>query len=424
MNERPMILMVETAKGVLVREIRSASPLREGLEQGKAAEEATHDAAALWGMPDFVFRPAIVRVGSSAQAGVREVGDGLLVVGTLGVVVQVKTRQAPSEDEIRERRWIESKIGQGLRQGHGTIRRLKNKPVSMINGRGRSLEVNGAAMTWVVVVVLDHADAPEGINPPVADQPNPSVVLLRREWEFLFEQLKSSRAVIRYLMRVAGEPDELGTEVMRYFQLAQADEEAEPGPVDERLLREGAKRFSGPLLPMEAAGDDASQADLLVRLIFEDIAVSIALATEEDRLRFLAALDNLPVQGRGLVGEFLVEAMGAAASTAEGTEWRVRSVIPPPEGGQTVQLGFGVCSARFSAMVRDVFSWWVQLRHHEVYETVAADGGSLTTVGVVLTPRGDGVRPWDTTMIATSGDLQLDAEVVAEFRKIWPGDPL
>jgi hypothetical protein len=75
-------------------------------------------------------------------------------------------------------------------------------------------------------------------------------------------------------------------------------------------------------------------------------------------------------------------------------------------------------------MVRDAFSWWVQLRHHEVYETVAADGGLLTTVGVVLTPRGDSERPWDTTMIAASGDLQLDAEEVAELRTIWPGEPL
>jgi len=131
---------------------------------------------------------------------------------------------------MRERGWIESKIAQGLRQAHGTIRRLKNGPVSLINARGRRLEVNGAGLAWVVVVVLEHPDVPEGIDPPVADQPNPSVVLLRREWEFLFEQLKSTRAVIRYLLRVAGEPEELGTEVMRYFQLAQADEEAAPAP--------------------------------------------------------------------------------------------------------------------------------------------------------------------------------------------------
>jgi hypothetical protein len=64
----------------------------------------------------------------------------------------------------------------------------------------------------------------------------------------------------------------------------------------------------------------------------------------------------------------------------------------------------------------------VQLRHHEVYETVGADGSSLITVGMVLTPRSDGVRPWDTTMFAASGDLELDDDDVAEFRKVWPGD--
>jgi hypothetical protein len=109
---------------------------------------------------------------------------------------------------------------------------------------------------------------------------------------------------------------------------------------------------------METAGDDASDADLLVRLILEDIAVSMSSEAEEDRVRFLAALDNLPVQSRGIVGQFLLDAMGAVASTEEGREWRVRRVIAPPEGDQTVQLGFGVCSARDSPMVRDVFSWW------------------------------------------------------------------
>jgi hypothetical protein len=56
-------------------------------------------------------------------------------------------------------------------------------------------------------------------------------VLLRRDWEFLFEQLKSTRAVLGYLERVAGEAWELGREAARYFRLAQADEAAEPSPI-------------------------------------------------------------------------------------------------------------------------------------------------------------------------------------------------
>jgi len=98
MNESPTTVMVETARGVLVREIPGASPLRSDIARGKAAEEATHDAAALWGLADFVHRPSVLHLGS----GTRELGDGLLIVGSLGVVVQVKTRDAASDDEAKE----------------------------------------------------------------------------------------------------------------------------------------------------------------------------------------------------------------------------------------------------------------------------------------------------------------------------------
>jgi hypothetical protein len=47
-----LTLLVETAQGTMVRSIPGASPLRADARQGYAAEEATHNAAALWGMPD------------------------------------------------------------------------------------------------------------------------------------------------------------------------------------------------------------------------------------------------------------------------------------------------------------------------------------------------------------------------------------
>ena len=60
----------------------------------------------------------------------------------------------------------------------------------------------------------------------------------------------------------------------------------------------------------------------------------------------------------------------------------------------------------------------MRLRHHDVYEAMA-EARSLITVGMLLTPRTDGVRPWDTTMIATAGDPGLDSEQLATFRQIW-----
>jgi hypothetical protein len=35
----------------------------------------------------------------------------------------------------------------------------------------------------------------------------------------------------------------------------------------------------------------------------------------------------------------------------------------------------------------------------------------VMTVGVLLTPRTDGLRPWDTTMAATRGDPHLEPDL-------------
>src|SRR5688572_27618025 len=89
-----LTLLIDTPRGAMVRVVPSASPLGTGMRHGDAAEAATHDAAAIWGLPDFVFLPSTAAVGS----GTREVGDGVLIVGELGVVVQVKGREAPTAD--------------------------------------------------------------------------------------------------------------------------------------------------------------------------------------------------------------------------------------------------------------------------------------------------------------------------------------
>ncbi len=49
-----MTLIVETLAGVLVRRVPNAPALRKDVEHGETAEEAVHDAAAIWGLPDFV----------------------------------------------------------------------------------------------------------------------------------------------------------------------------------------------------------------------------------------------------------------------------------------------------------------------------------------------------------------------------------
>ncbi len=404
--------MIDREEGLLIRSIPDASPLRPGLERGYAAEEATQDAASLWGLPDFVYHAAIRKVGS----GTRELGDRILIVGGLGVVIQVKTREAETSDPAKERRWLEKQIEKGLAQAKGTVRSLRRHPAHMTNERGRTIYVDGNQFRWIAAVVIDHAGLPDDFEVP-ANAALPSVVLLRRDWEFLFDQLKSVHAVAGYLERVGLGPDALGDEPSRYYDLAMADEQATPGDLHPALAGQG-RQYSGPLLPMLPVGFDDEEAHLVVRSIFEDVALSPAAEgklSEEQRLKVLAELDSLPVGLRAEIGRFLLKALAEAANVpADGTQWRLRRLVSN-DGG--THLAFGVAS-KVSPPHLDAFAAWVELRHHDLQQLIDEVEG-LTTVGVLLTPRDDAGRQWDTTMVAAAGDLELTDEELAAYREFW-----
>jgi hypothetical protein len=131
--------------------------------------------------------------------------------------------------------------------------------MALTNLRGRTVVFDGNNHRWLIVAVIDHANPPEGLQPPLSGA-HPAVVLLRRDWEFLFDQLKSTHAVGQYCERVAGEPLELGTEPLRYYELAQADAETEP-----QVLDGPGPTISAPLLPLAPVGSDDLAAHYMVR---------------------------------------------------------------------------------------------------------------------------------------------------------------
>ncbi|MGH2618748.1 MAG: hypothetical protein ACRDJC_26265, partial [Thermomicrobiales bacterium] len=243
---------------------------------------------------------------------------------------------------------------------------------------------------------------------------------IRGDWEFLFDQLKSTHAVAEFFERVAGEAVPLGDEPARYYDLAQADAAAPPEPFPAEL-GSGGEMVSTPLLPLAPVATSDRPAHEMVRLIFEDIAATrLQQATEQDRLSVLAELDRLPVGQRAGIGQFILNAMAEVnRETDDGVAWRLRSVRG--RDGRT-HLGFGACSRPYADEIRDMFSWWVQLRHHDMLERTAADDG-LTTVAVLLTPRMDGQRPWDTTMCAVSGAVVFTDQELAALRSMWPTPP-
>jgi hypothetical protein len=60
------------------------------------------------------------------------------------------------------------------------------------------------------------------------------------------------------------------------------------------------------------------------------------------------------------------------------------------------------------------------LRHHEWCTEVDLDlQEGAWTVAVMLTPRHASVRPWDTTVLAIKGPLDLDPNELAQMRRFW-----
>jgi hypothetical protein len=397
-----MTLHVMTEKGLFQRTIMPATLLGSGEPLGAAAETATRSAAATWGMPDFVFRSAISRRG----AATRELGDAILISGERAACVQVKARAALSGDIKRERAWLDKKIAEGARQGLGTIKNMRHGRPTLVNERGHAITIDGSPKKWLAITVLDHPGL--GDYTPSGD----SVVLLRQDWEFLFEQLKSTYAVLEYLERVGNqEPIALGTEPVRYYELAAADLRSTPEPLDPRLAALGHHGRSTPLLPMAPAAYGE-----IIRGMLEDIASCDmpAQATSSTVLDVLAAIDAAPVGYRAELGRDVLTWLDGMSDVPPGeVRWQFRRLTWP----KRPHLIFGA-APRFTETIQEAFELFVQLRHQQHLE-ITPERTDLLTVGILLTPRHDGRRPWDTTLAATIGEQGLEPGLRSALEDLW-----
>lgn len=403
-----LVLLVPTSDGVFERRIPNATKLRASQTVGIAAERAVHEAVATWGLPDFVMKPQVERKGS----GVREIGDGLLIAGEVGAIVQVKGRSSETSTPEKESRWINKNVDKAIKQVQGTYRRLQQSPVDLENGRGRPLRVDGREVQWVGVIIIDHPQIPAQHPLDRTRGTIPTIVLTRRDWEFLVEQLKSTSAVIRYLLRVETSTEFLGEEPHRYFELASLDA-SESG---ESNLVSGAlgTPFRYPVLPMEPAGLQHPSEFGLLRVICEDIAsIDSDQRTPEMEVEVFAAIDALPVASRVGLGTLLYGELNRKGES-DGIRWRARTFLPSTPSGH--QVSFVVCSV-YNEATANAFQAWLMLRHSErgQTETIA----TARSIAVLLTPRADNMRPWDTTLLVAEGDLQLSDEQIASYVALW-----
>lgn len=162
-------------------------------------------------------------------------------------------------------------------------------------------------------------------------------MLLRRDRQFLFDQLKSTHAVVEYLRRAAEEPIEIGKEPERYYRLATADHTKAPESLDQRLLTPHHISAPIPSLPLQPAASRDRSAHILIRDLGEDVAVAPitnnadVVPGESSRLLILGEVDRLPVAARATIGHFVGEAMELVADDTSGDiVWRQRSLRGNP----------------------------------------------------------------------------------------------
>ncbi|MGI8722799.1 MAG: hypothetical protein ACR2JG_11290 [Geodermatophilaceae bacterium] len=413
-DDDEFVMLVQVGDTVYGRPIPPATLLDPLERQGTAAEDAAIEAASMWGLPDFVFRPRVIAKGS----GRRELGDATIITGSKAVAVQVKSREGRPKDDAGEARWLTKKALEGARQAGGTVRMLRRAPVELVNGRGRTITCHGDRLTWIGVVILDHPSPPEDVSAPTFSVGIPVIAVLRRDWDFLFDHLRSVSAVIDYLHRVVDAPPvPIGDEPARYFELAHADEQAPPRPPTPWIEQIGAVQAARPILPKAPASAADASGHAIFRVLLEDIAESTFTGEEEYRLEILAKLDRFSVGDRAELGRLLMERLDAARTVDAGTtSWQHRLVI---QDADALQLFFSVGS-HMTETHREVYKGWVLLRRHEFIELTAIEAADLPwTVAVLLTPRLDGYHAWDTTLIATCDDTNLDDDERARLTAIW-----
>jgi hypothetical protein len=405
---------------VVGRVISAASVIDPDLEVGYATESAALQAAGDWGLADFVYPPTTRQTGS----GVRELGDGTIVSGTKGLALQVKAREAASADAEAETRWLLKRARKAAKQASGTVRMFLNRPtVTLQNMRGRDVTFDGAGTAWVGVVILDHPSPPSGVS-PAAQTTLPTVFILRRDWEFVWDQLRSASAVIDYFHRVAQSPPSappLGEESLRYLELAHADLAADPGP-SPWMDSAGLTSSSTPNLPLDPASAMDEIGHALFRHVLDDIAESVFDSPERDRLDALARLDRYAVTDRAALGRALIEWLDACMlAPPSSTLWHHRSMFL--DDGH-LQLAFSVCST-YTGYHLELHRNWLMLRRRQLIEHLASVGradfnaADVWTIGVLLTPRVDGPPMWDTTVAATNIDPEFDQDSLELFTRVF-----
>ena len=194
---------------------------------GATREEQVRVMAARLGVADFVYTAPQLRKGS----GNREAsGDGLLIVGNRGAVLQVKSR-IPTNSDSRDRAesWVRKSAMKARKQGLGSKRELARhqalgQPITVSPVRSHTLpskirhlydySVSDDVRDWPIFVIIDHPRSPDvdlGFFPGL-------LWFSFEDWRQLQRRLRSTGALLNYAQYVFRQKHHvpLGQEERRY----------------------------------------------------------------------------------------------------------------------------------------------------------------------------------------------------------------
>lgn len=341
--------------------------------QGRQVEDFARRLAGGLGVPDFVYEPVLIRRGGSS----REISDGLLVAGSDGLIMQVKSRESEAARNDSTEKALSWGLKNGLaaqRQGVGTRRTLVGNSVRMRSLRGLERDLPDAT-TWPVVVIIDHPLSPSAVFEPSSN----TLFISSGDWLNLHRMVRSTAGVISYVRRAlsSGISVPLGDEATRYGALAEADLQAAGGIT------------SFPTLPYGPLSDQELENAALFDDLVDRVADPIGSTgwDSEEYLTIVEQLDRAPLIGRSRIGARMRDRFLEMAKTRASRTFRAFD----PSGGDD-QLAFlyvyddgryGDDGQRFIAEV----ACYTALRQHQALD--AGANATFATLGIGALHRPD-----------------------------------
>lgn len=351
-------------------------PEPNAAQHGTVREKLVREIAGRLGVADFVYHaPAVSKGSGSREAS----GDGLLMVGDRGVILQVKARipaRAVLDSDPRVAAWIRKNASEGLKQGRGTRRELLRRqalgePIAVGPVRAADLPphrkcrfertVTQSLGDWPIAVVVDHPKSPQLDLGFESD----AVYLTLEDWLQLNRVLRSTRAVVEYIRLVLQRRAHvrLGCEAERYrSMLGLSHDDLSQAGVDLALPRPE---------DVDELGTDLYR-DVLDKVWPEDGIVPWQSA--DDYRSIVEFLDTVAPSLQSGIGRWFLQKRAAIANGQ-----RVAS--------GTVQLGSDrlVYACSNKGHWRDEHDWGAEfglltaVRHLQALESGA--GGSTVTLG-------------------------------------------